>query len=86
MGTEVSQALLKDKLLLLCELGLNRRLKRLKDGSMVIDNNKIQFSLDEESLPIAYSIESRKEANFVVEEFMLLANQIVAKKLVDYDQ
>jgi len=52
---------------------------------MVIDNNKIQFTLDENSLPTAYSIETRKEANFVVEEFMLLANQIVAKKLVEYD-
>jgi exoribonuclease R len=71
--------------LLLCELGLSRRQKRLKGGSMVIDNNKIQFTLDENSLPTAYSIETRKEANFVVEEFMLLANQIVAKKLVEYD-
>ena len=71
-----------DSLMLLCKLGMNRREKRVTDGVFLIDNVKKRFKLDEKLWPIAYTIEERKEANFVVEEFMLLANQIVGKAMV----
>ena len=50
---------------------------------MFIENYKKRFALDKDNLPYDYSIESRGEANWMVEEYMLLANQLVAAKLVD---
>lgn len=53
---------------------MSRRKKRMADGAFSIESVKKKFTLDEKFHPIGYKIEERFEANFVVEEFMLLAN------------
>lgn len=48
---------------------------------------KFNFNLEETThKPLSYKIENRLESMKVVEEFMLLANRLVAKKLVDTSQ
>ena len=37
--------------------------------------------VDKNGEPLDYSIKTQKEANHLIEEFMLLANVLVAKKL-----
>lgn len=58
----------------------NLRLKRFQDGALRIDQVKMKYELDRETgYPTGYTIEQRGEANFLIEEFMLLANMSVAK-------
>uniref|UniRef100_A0A6G1SHV5 DIS3-like exonuclease 2 n=1 Tax=Aceria tosichella TaxID=561515 RepID=A0A6G1SHV5_9ACAR len=63
----------------------NMRTKRFSDGALRIDNVKIKYELDQESgLPTGFSFETRTDANYLIEEFMLKANMSVAKKIYDY--
>ncbi|VDK53630.1 unnamed protein product [Anisakis simplex] len=58
------------------------RKNRSDHGSLQLDQPKLCFRLDETSgLPIAVSIHEQKDANKLVEEFMLLANMAVARKI-----
>mmetsp|Transcript_36879 Transcript_36879/g.33122 ORF Transcript_36879/g.33122 Transcript_36879/m.33122 type:complete len:189 (-) Transcript_36879:691-1257(-) len=59
------------------------RQRRLDTGSLTFDKSKLSFKLDDSNYPIATSQETRKEANFMVEEYMLLANKFVGKFLVE---
>ncbi|XP_030442632.1 DIS3-like exonuclease 2 isoform X1 [Syzygium oleosum] len=60
---------------------LSRILKenRLKDGGLVLENSKILYSLDEDGIPYESMLCQRKDSNFLVEEFMLLANRTAAE-------
>ncbi|KAL4499157.1 hypothetical protein ABPG72_017059 [Tetrahymena utriculariae] len=71
-----------DDILLLAKLGMNRRESRFKGGVLSIESVKKRFKLNEKLWPVDFTLEERKDAMFVVEEFMLLANQIVAKEMV----
>jgi DIS3-like exonuclease 2 len=63
----------------------NMRTKRFSDGALRIDNVKIKYELDQESgLPTGFSFETRTDANYLIEEFMLQANMSVAKKIYKY--
>jgi VacB/RNase II family 3'-5' exoribonuclease len=65
------------------EIGQNIRKKRFANGSISFEREKKRFALDEASYPISYKADKRKESNFMVEEYMLLANQKVGKFIVD---
>ncbi|RWS08811.1 DIS3-like exonuclease 2 [Dinothrombium tinctorium] len=66
----------------LMAIARNLRKKRFDNGAIHINKLKLSFVLDDESgLPIGFHAESRKESNFLVEEFMLLANMAVAHKI-----
>ena len=65
------------------EIALNRRRTRLENGALVIEKNKKRFELDDLQRPTRFFFEERNEAQYLVEEFMLLANQLVAQKLVE---
>ncbi|KAF8026621.1 hypothetical protein BT93_F3188 [Corymbia citriodora subsp. variegata] len=52
---------------------------RLKDGGLVFQNSKILYSLDEDGIPYESMLCQRKDSNFLVEEFMLLANRTAAE-------
>lgn len=41
---------------------------------LLIERDKKTYKLDEKNWPINYAIYERKEAHFMVEEFMILAN------------
>ncbi|XP_075159826.1 dis3 like 3'-5' exoribonuclease 2 [Haematobia irritans] len=70
----------KWRVLLLHSIAQKLKSQRYESGALSINNPKIRFSLDPVSgEPISFEAEGRKEANYLIEEFMLLANQAVAK-------
>eukprot|EP01116_Phalansterium_solitarium_P017066 TRINITY_DN4115_c2_g1_i1.p1 TRINITY_DN4115_c2_g1~~TRINITY_DN4115_c2_g1_i1.p1 ORF type:complete len:1229 (-),score=429.00 TRINITY_DN4115_c2_g1_i1:213-3770(-) len=58
------------------------RRDRFQGGSLSITNVKLSFSLDEQGNPYDTWTYITKEANWLVEEFMLLANRRVAERIV----
>jgi exoribonuclease R len=72
-----------DSIFALNKLARILRVNRFLDGAITIDTPKKKCELDGRLWPVSYSIEERFEANFLVEEFMLLANVKVAQILVD---
>ena len=55
--------------------------KRLKEGSIDFDSAEAKFELDEHGQPIKIIKKVRLESHRLVEEFMLLANRIVARHI-----
>jgi ribonuclease R len=68
----------KDEILKLNEIALKLRKDRFANGSINFDSDEIRFVLDENSKPISVYAKERKEANMLIEDFMLLANKEVA--------
>lgn len=60
------------------KLAVIMRDKRFASGSINFSSEEIKFKLDEKGKPIETYIKEQKEANHLVEEFMLLANRSVA--------
>ena len=55
------------------------RRNRFENGALRLDQVKIQFDLDKETgLPNGYHVHKQRDANKLIEEFMLLANMAVA--------
>lgn len=52
---------------------------RYKDGAINFESKEVKFHLDENAKPIGVYIKEQKEANWLVEEFMLLSNRVVAE-------
>lgn len=71
---EIAQAVLK-----LDELAKIMRKKRMREGAISFDKVEVKFDLDEQSNPIGVFFKTSKEANKLIEEFMLLANKKVAE-------
>lgn len=71
---EIAEAVLK-----LDELAKIMRKKRMKDGAISFDKVEVKFDLDAEANPIGVFFKSSKDANKLIEEFMLLANKKVAE-------
>lgn len=57
------------------------RKRRFKTGAINFESQEVKFRLDENSKPIGVYIKESKEANWLIEEFMLLANKRVAEKI-----
>ncbi len=57
--------------------------KRLKNGALEIVSSEVRFDLDENGNPTGTRKKTSKDANKLVEEFMLLANKKVAKFVGD---
>ncbi|MEB3003914.1 ribonuclease R [Capnocytophaga sp. G2] len=53
--------------------------KRMKSGAISFDKLEVKFLLDENNNPIGVYTKESKEANKLIEEFMLLANRKVAE-------
>ncbi len=53
--------------------------ERYKEGAINFDTQEVKFQLDENAKPIGVYIKEQKEANWLIEEFMLLANRNVAE-------
>ncbi len=65
-------------------LAIKIRKSRIKEGSIEMDGIEVKFKLDvDNKKPIDVFFKEQKEANKLIEEFMLLANKAVAKKLAD---
>jgi ribonuclease R len=59
------------------------RKKRIESGSIEMGGIEVRFNLDEDKKPTGVYFKHQKEANKLIEEFMLLANKSVAKYLSD---
>ncbi|MEN8703660.1 MAG: ribonuclease R, partial [Polaribacter sp.] len=55
------------------------RKKRMKQGAISFDRVEVKFNLDEDASPVGVFFKSSKDANKLIEEFMLLANRKVAE-------
>lgn len=72
--TNVEEAVLK-----LHALATRLRNQRYKNGAINFESQEVKFRLDENAKPIGVYIKESKEANWLIEEFMLLANRTVAE-------
>jgi ribonuclease R len=57
------------------------RKKRLREGSIDFFSPEVKFELDENGVPIRIFKKETQQSNMLVEEFMLLANKLVAKHI-----
>ena len=72
---------IKEALLTLNSIAVGLKEKRRKKGSVFFNKEEIRFVVDKKGEPVDYKIKTQKEANHLIEEFMLLANILVAKKI-----
>ena len=71
----------KNELMILHTLSSKLREERFKKGSIAFKSQEVKFKLDEKGKPIGVMIKEQKEANYLIEDFMLLANRRVAEKI-----
>jgi ribonuclease R len=68
-----------DAILKLDELAKKMRSKRMGSGAISFDKVEVKFNLDEEANPTGVFFKTSKDANKLIEEFMLLANRKVSE-------
>ena len=72
---------LQEALLVLDKLAKELRRKRFEHGAINFETPDVQFRLDEAGNPTEILFRTLTDANHLIEEFMLLANRIVAKEV-----
>ncbi|HKJ48339.1 MAG TPA: ribonuclease R [Christiangramia sp.] len=60
-------------------LAKKMRSRRMRDGAISFDKVEVKFNLNEENEPVGVFFKTAKDANKLIEEFMLLANRKVAE-------
>ena len=70
---------IKNAVLELQELALILRRKRMANGAISFDKVEVKFQLNEAAEPVGVYFKQSKDANHLIEEFMLLANRSVAE-------
>jgi ribonuclease R len=70
-----------DEVLLLNNLAQRLRKKRFDAGAINFSSQEVRFKLDEKAKPIGIIVKESKESHQLIEEFMLLANRIVAENV-----
>lgn len=78
---ETGEGEYKDEILTLNKLAQILREKRLSAGAINFDRCEVKFEIDETSKPLSVYFKVSKEANKLIEEFMLLANRTVAEHI-----
>lgn len=71
---EIAQAILK-----MDSLAKKMRAKRMSAGAISFDKVEVKFDLDEHANPVGVFFKTSKDANKLIEEFMLLANRKVSE-------
>ena len=70
---------IKKAILKLNELAIIMRSQRMKSGAISFDKVEVKFNLDDTNNPTGVYFKTSKDANKLIEEFMLLANKKVAE-------
>ncbi len=70
-----------EEILKLNSLAQTIRKKRMREGSIDFFTPEVKFELDKDLKPLAIIKKEIKQSNMLVEEFMLLANKIIAKHI-----
>ena len=68
-----------DAVLKMDTLAKTMRTQRMKDGAISFDKVEVKFELDSDANPIGVFFKTSKDANKLIEEFMLLANRKVSE-------
>lgn len=68
-----------DAVLKMDELAKIMRSKRMRSGAISFDKVEVKFNLDEDANPVGVFFKTSKDANKLIEEFMLLANRKVSE-------
>ena len=68
-----------EEILTLNRLAQAMRRERFRNGAISFDRAEAKFRLDEKGRPVGVYFKEQKEANQMIEEFMLLANRRVAE-------
>jgi len=68
----------KEEILTLDRLAKILRQKRFENGAIAFDRVEVRFEIDEKGKPTSVFFKEQKDANKMIEEFMLLANKTVA--------
>ena len=76
---ETGKGDLADEILTLNTLAQKMRKQRFSAGAVAFDREEAKFHLDEQGKPLGVYFKVQKEANQLIEEFMLLANRKVAE-------
>ncbi|MFV0471588.1 MAG: ribonuclease R [Paludibacteraceae bacterium] len=69
----------KDEILTLDRLAKKLREKRFEKGAIAFDRVEVRFEIDNKGKPLSVYFKEQKDANKLIEEFMLLANRVVAQ-------
>ncbi|MFY9117783.1 MAG: ribonuclease R [Dysgonamonadaceae bacterium] len=69
------------EILVLNNLAKQLRERRFANGAINFDRYEVRFNLDENGKPLGVYFKESKEANHLIEEFMLLANRTVAEHI-----
>ena len=70
-----------DEILVLDKMAKKLRERRFKNGAVNFDRVEVKFNIDENGKPLSVYFKESKDANKLIEEFMLLANRTVAEKI-----
>ena len=69
----------KEAILAMDALAKKLRAKRFKDGAIAFERYEVKFEIDEYGKPLSVYFKESKDANKMIDEFMLLANRTVAE-------
>jgi len=75
---ETGQGDYKAEILTLDRLAKILRRRRFENGAIAFDRVEVRFEIDEQGKPLSVFFKEQKDANKLIEEFMLLANRTVA--------
>lgn len=78
---ETGEGEFADVILQIHQLSQQLRKERFENHAINFDTEEVRFKLDENSKPIGVYLKVQREANFLIEEMMLLANKKVAEKI-----
>lgn len=71
----------KEEVLMMDTIAKALRERRFAAGAINFDRYEVKFEIDEKGKPVSVYFKESKDANKLVEEFMLLANRTVAEKI-----
>ena len=80
-GPEGYKGEFAEQVITLDRLAKQLREKRFKSGAVKFDSEELHFDVDEQGKPLRCYFKRSKDANKLIEEFMLLANRTVAESV-----
>ena len=72
-----------DAIVVLNKIAEILKIKRSNNGSIFFNKEEVRFKVNNKGEPTGYYVKKQKKANFLIEEFMLLANVTVAEKIIE---
>lgn len=78
---ETGQGEYSEEIMILHNLATILREERFRKGSINFESQEVKFNLDDSGKPLGVYIKEQKESNQLIEDFMLLANRIIAEQI-----